>query len=78
MPEIHGVGSADLRARANQLRDVLSELDDGELQASTRERAFISGSLQAVELLMAGLNECVNHDRSNGFGRGPGTTSWTV
>lgn len=41
----------DLRASAGQLRDVLRVLDEGRVQASGRERAFIVGALRAVELI---------------------------
>jgi len=55
MPDISGMTQADLRARAAQLRSVMSALVGGELQASSRERAFIAGALRTVELMQADL-----------------------
>ncbi len=48
----------DLRARAaDQLREVLRALDDGQVEASSRERAFIAGALCTVELLHGASDE---------------------
>lgn len=55
MPEPEGITAEELRARADQLREVLRILDDGQLQASARERAYIAGALHAVELMQADL-----------------------
>ena len=46
-----GLTEAELRARADQLREVLGALEEGDLEASARERAFIAGALRAVELM---------------------------
>lgn len=70
MPEPEGTTAEDLRARADQLREVLRVLDDGELQASARERAYIAGALHAVELMQADLSQDSLNVPVSGHGRG--------
>lgn len=69
MPEPEGITAEDLRARADHLREVLRALDDGELQASGRERAFIAGALRATELMQPndfpGRRQLVTPDTEN-------------
>lgn len=45
----------ELRVRADQLREVLHVLHNGEVEASARERAFVAGALHAVELMQEDL-----------------------
>ncbi|MBB1515003.1 hypothetical protein H5398_03285 [Tessaracoccus sp. MC1679] len=57
MPEPEGMTAEDLRACADHLRDVLRLLDDGEVEVSSRERAYIAGALRAVELMHENLGQ---------------------
>lgn len=46
---------SDIDARADQLREVLHVVDEGQIEASARERAFIAGALHALELTRSDL-----------------------
>lgn len=62
MLEMAGMTTEDLRSRADQLREVLRGLDDGQVQVSGRERAFIAGALRAVELMHVNSGEIPSDD----------------
>lgn len=50
----------DLRTSAIQLRELLGVLDDGEVEGSSRERAFIAGALRAIELMQEDLDQAAS------------------
>jgi len=69
MLEMDGMTAAALRARADQLREVLRVLDDSGVEASARERAYIVGALHAVELMQADLSRDSSNVPFSGDGR---------
>lgn len=44
--------AADIRAAAVQLRAQLALLDEGDVEATATERAFIAGAVHALDLVL--------------------------